>query len=49
MREIMLRFEHIRFKYFLDISIYRGYAMLFDECEIDFTSETGLLIFSRVK
>jgi hypothetical protein len=29
--------------------IYRGYSMLFDEYEIYFTSETGFLIFSRVR
>ena len=27
----------------------RGYSMLFDEYEIYFTSETGFLIFSRVR
>ena len=31
------------------IEIYRGYSMLFDEYEIYVTSETGFLIFLRVK
>jgi hypothetical protein len=30
-------------------SLYRGYSVLFDEYEIYFTSETGFLIFSRVR
>jgi hypothetical protein len=37
------------FLYMIFETFNRGYSMLFDEYEIYFTSETGLLIFSRVR
>jgi hypothetical protein len=39
--------SHITKVVFYDVN--RGYSILFDEYEIHFTSETGFLIFSRVR